>query len=115
MDLIPTRETVSCAVTQKLPSILMNPKIHFCVHKRLPLVPILSQINPVHTTSSHFSKIHFNIVHPPTSWSSQRFPSFQLSQYLICIPLLHIRAICPVHLIFLDLISLIILGEEYKL
>jgi hypothetical protein len=36
-----------------------------------PLVPILSQIIPVHTTPSYFSKIHFNITHLPTSWSSQ--------------------------------------------
>jgi hypothetical protein len=34
------------------------------------MVPILSQINPVHTIPSHLSKIHFNIVHPPMSWSS---------------------------------------------
>jgi hypothetical protein len=31
----------------------------------LPLVPILSQINQVHTTLYYLSKIHFNIVHPP--------------------------------------------------
>jgi hypothetical protein len=30
----------------------------------------LSQIDPVHTIPSYLSKIHFNIVHPPTSWSS---------------------------------------------
>jgi hypothetical protein len=33
------------------------------------LVPILSQINPIHNIPSYFSKIYFNIVHPPTSWS----------------------------------------------
>jgi hypothetical protein len=30
----------------------------------------LSQIHPVHTIPFYLSKIHFNIVHPPTSWSS---------------------------------------------
>jgi hypothetical protein len=29
------------------------------------VVPILSQINPIHIPS-YLSKIHFNIVHPPT-------------------------------------------------
>jgi hypothetical protein len=33
-----------------------------------PILP--SQIDPVHTILSYLSKIYFNIVHPPTSWSS---------------------------------------------
>jgi hypothetical protein len=50
------------------------------------LVPILSQINPIHTIPSYLSQIHFHIAHPPTSWSSQWSLSFWLThQYPICI------------------------------
>jgi hypothetical protein len=54
---------------RKLPAILRNPK----VHHRVPLVPILSQFDPVHTIPSYLCKIHFNIVHPPTSWERSTF------------------------------------------
>jgi hypothetical protein len=30
----------------------------------------MSQIDPIHTIPPYLSKIHFHIVHPPTSWSS---------------------------------------------
>jgi hypothetical protein len=62
--------------------------------------------NPYHPI---LSKIHFNVIHPPTSWASQWSPSFRLShQYPICIPPSPIRATYPAHLILLDLIILII-------
>jgi hypothetical protein len=86
MELSTSRETANCAATQELPSILWNAKVHCRVHKSPPLVFILSQTNPIHTILYYLSKIHFNIVHPPTSWCSQLYLSFWFShQYPICI------------------------------
>jgi hypothetical protein len=70
MQLRPSLEAAIRAGSQELPSILWNPKVHYSVHKSPPLLPILSQINLVYTTPSYLSKIGYNIVHPPTSWSS---------------------------------------------
>jgi hypothetical protein len=82
----------------------------------LPLVPILSQTRPIHAIQFYPSKIHFNIHSTPTSWYSQWSLSFWLShQYPICVNLLSIRATGSAHHILLDLMTLITLGEEYKL
>jgi hypothetical protein len=62
MQLSPSRESATCAATQEFSNILWNPKVHYRVHNSPPLVPILNQISPVHTTPSYLSKFLFNIV-----------------------------------------------------
>ena len=49
----------------------MEPKIHYCIYKRPPLVLIVNQINPDHASPSHVLKIHFNIILPSMSRSSK--------------------------------------------
>jgi hypothetical protein len=67
MELSPSREAASCAAIQELPNISWNPMFHYRVQKNPPIIPILSQINPVDVIPFYLSKIHFNIIRPPTS------------------------------------------------
>jgi hypothetical protein len=62
MELSHFWEAANCAVTQELPKALWNPKVHHCVHKSPSLVPIQSQIDPVHAIPTYLYKNYFNIV-----------------------------------------------------
>ena len=75
----PSWEANWFAVSQEIPRISWNPKVHYRTHKRPPPVSIVGQPNPVHIPTSHLLEIHPNIIHPSTprrpKWSlSLRFP-----------------------------------------
>jgi hypothetical protein len=75
--------------------------------------PELDQSSPRHPIL--FSKIHFNIILPPTPGSSEWSLYFWLSQQnLVCLLSHHVCYMLG-PLTLLDLMILIILGEEYKL
>jgi len=100
---------------QEIPLILWNPKVHYRIHKCPPPVPVLSQLDPVDTPTSHYLKIHPNIITSSASgfiqWAlSITFPH----QKPVHASPLPIRATCHAYFILLDFITRTILGEQYR-
>ena len=62
MEQSPSWEANRFSVSQEIPRILWKPKAHYRSHKCPPPLFTLSQLDPVHTPTSYFLKIHHNII-----------------------------------------------------
>jgi hypothetical protein len=85
---------------QEIPHLLWKPNVSYRVHKGPPLLPILSQMNPFHTFTSNYPKIHSNIILLCTPWSSDlSLPFTVFNENIISIS--HLSHACymshPVH------------------
>jgi hypothetical protein len=97
------------------PSILWNPKVQYRLHKSPTLVPILSHINPIHTSPFYLRSILILSTHLCLGLRSVLFPSGFPTNTLHACHFLPIYVTWPANLILFNLIFLIIFGEEYKL
>jgi hypothetical protein len=107
------REANRFAVSQEIPRILWNPKVHYRTHKCPLPVSILSQLNPAHTPQpSSWRSILILSSHLHLGLPSGLFPSgFPTKPLYTPLPY-PIRATCPAYLI-LDFITHAIVGEGY--
>jgi hypothetical protein len=78
MEQSPSWDANWFAASQEIPRVLWNPKVPHRTHKRPPGIPILSQPNPILTPTSHFLKIHPNIILLSTPRTPQRSLSLRL-------------------------------------
>ena len=93
MEQSPSWEANRFSASQEIPRILWNWKVHYRSHKCPPPAPILRQIYPVHASTSHFLKIHLNIVLPSKLGSPKWSLSFRFLQQnpVYASPLPHTR------------------------
>jgi hypothetical protein len=93
-------------LTNQLTPWRQNPKVHHPINNSPPPVPILSQVNPLHTPPTNLPKVHSDPILPSMPWSSKWSLSFGLSHQnpVHISPLSHACHMpCPAHSPWFDL------------
>jgi hypothetical protein len=116
MEQSPSCQGDSNSSSQEIFLFFINPKLHSSVHKNPLLVPMLSQMNPVHSFLHYFCKIrsnnalssHLCLCSP--SDVSLNFSTYNLCSFLIS----HMRATCFANFTLPDFIKLIIFNDSRR-
>jgi hypothetical protein len=112
MDQSPSWEANQFAASQEIPCILWNPNIHYHIHKCPPPVPILSQLDLVHTPTSWRFILTLSS-HLCLGLPNGLLPSGVLTKTLY-MPLLYpMCATSPTHLTLLKFTTQTILGDGH--
>ena len=115
MEQIPPWEANRFSDSQEIPRILWNPKVHYLIHKCQPPVPILSHLDPVHDPHrTSWISVLILSSHLRLGLPNCFFPSGFHTKPLYTPLLSPLRSTCPTHLILFELITRIILSEEYR-
>jgi hypothetical protein len=83
MQQSPSWEANSPSASQEIPRLLWNANVHCRVHKRPPLVSLLSQMKPIYTFPPPFPKIYSNIILLFTPTSSEWSRPFKYSEQYV--------------------------------
>jgi hypothetical protein len=96
---------------QEIHQVLWKPKVHYCIHKSLPWVSVVNQMNLALilflSRSILILSCHLLLILPSDIFLSG-FPTKMLHEFILT------RATCSAYLTLLNLITLIMFVEEYK-
>jgi len=100
--------------SQEILRLLCNTKVHYRVHKSLPVVPIMSQLNPIVIQPIYYRATLILTFHIPQCFRRGIYPAGFPNEKCVCISHFAIHTSCPAHLILHDMITLISGNGEGK-